>query len=73
MDATFVHRFSADHEAPRWPREALIWYTSCQILILRMLRAWFLYDFNVREPLDKVDVLEIPHQVYLATRQTEYW
>jgi hypothetical protein len=37
------------------------------------VRAWFLYDFNVREPLDKVDVLEIPHQVYLATRQTEYW
>ncbi len=35
--------------------------------------AWFLYDFNVTGPLDKEEVLTIPHEVYLATRQEDSW
>ncbi|EPE36891.1 hypothetical protein GLAREA_09054 [Glarea lozoyensis ATCC 20868] len=37
------------------------------------LRAWFVYDFNVTEPLDKTQVLTISHAVYHATRQGEPW
>ncbi|KAK0110166.1 hypothetical protein ONS95_002817 [Cadophora gregata] len=37
------------------------------------VRAWILYDFNVVEPLDKGQVLEIQHLVYHATRQGESW
>jgi hypothetical protein len=37
------------------------------------VKAWFLYDFNVTGPLDKVQVLAIPHEVYHATRQGESW
>lgn len=37
------------------------------------VRAWFLYDFNVTAPLNKEEVLVIPHEVYLATRQEDSW
>jgi hypothetical protein len=37
------------------------------------VNAWFLYDFNVRGPLDRTEVLTIRHEVYLATRQAESW
>lgn len=37
------------------------------------LRAWFLYDFNVMGSLDRGQILEIQHKVYLATWQGESW
>ncbi|KAH8585954.1 hypothetical protein B0O99DRAFT_93701 [Bisporella sp. PMI_857] len=37
------------------------------------VKAWFLYDFNVTGPLDKAEVMKIPHKVYLATRQEDSW
>jgi hypothetical protein len=37
------------------------------------VNAWFLYDFNVTGPLDKEEVLTIPHEVYHATRQADSW
>ena len=37
------------------------------------VNAWFLFDFNVTGPLDKGEVLTIPHKVYSATRQGESW
>ncbi|KAH8719337.1 hypothetical protein GQ44DRAFT_775471 [Phaeosphaeriaceae sp. PMI808] len=37
------------------------------------VNAWFLYDFNVTGPLDKGQILAIPHEVYHATRQGESW
>lgn len=37
------------------------------------VKAWFLYDFNVTRPLDKLEVIEIPHRVYHATRQENSW
>jgi hypothetical protein len=32
------------------------------------VNAWFLYDFNITGPLDKGQVLAIPHEAYYATR-----
>lgn len=37
------------------------------------VKAWFLYDFNVTSRLDKKQILMIPHEVYLATRQADSW
>ena len=37
------------------------------------VKAWFLYDFNVMGPLGKKELLETPHEVYLATRQNNSW
>lgn len=37
------------------------------------VKAWFIYDFNVTGPLDKAELMKIPHRVYLATRQEDSW
>ena len=34
------------------------------------IRRWFILDLNVVEPLYKDAVLQLPHQVYLASRQS---
>lgn len=37
---------------------------------LQPLRRWFILDLDVIQRLDKEDVLRLPHQVFLATRQS---
>jgi len=37
------------------------------------VNAWFLFDFNVKGSLSKEEVLAVPHEVYLATRQGDTW
>jgi hypothetical protein len=37
------------------------------------VKAWFLYNFNVTNTLDKAEVMKISHKVYLATRSEESW
>jgi hypothetical protein len=37
------------------------------------VKAWFLYDFNFTGPLDKNQILAIPHEVCHATRQKDSW
>jgi hypothetical protein len=37
------------------------------------VRAWFITDFNVTRSLTKEDVLTLPHEVYLASRQGDCW
>ena len=34
------------------------------------LRRWFILDLDVLQPLNKEDTLKLPHQVFLATRQS---
>jgi hypothetical protein len=34
---------------------------------------WFIYDLNVVSTLEKHELLEIPHQVFLASRQKDDW
>jgi methylsterol monooxygenase len=33
------------------------------------IKRWFILDVDVAQPLKKEDVLQPPHQVYLATQQ----
>ena len=33
------------------------------------LKRWFILDLGVTEPLKQEDVLQLPHQVYLASQQ----
>jgi hypothetical protein len=35
------------------------------------LKRWFIYDFNVKEPLADKQTLALPHEVYVASRQGE--
>jgi hypothetical protein len=37
------------------------------------VRTWFIIDFNVTCELSKEEVLALPHEVYLATRQGDSW
>ncbi|KAG9243543.1 hypothetical protein BJ878DRAFT_423360, partial [Calycina marina] len=37
------------------------------------VKAWFIVDFNVVAPLEKEELLTIPHEVYLATRHDNSW
>lgn len=37
------------------------------------IQRWFLYDLNVVTPLDKQEVLSIPHMVFLARRSGDKW
>lgn len=37
---------------------------------LEPLKRWFILDLNVTEPLSREDVLQLPHQVYLASQQS---
>lgn len=37
------------------------------------VRAWFLFDFDVKGPLTKGEVLALPHEVYHASRQGDAW
>lgn len=37
------------------------------------VRAWFIIDFNVTRSLSKEEVLALPHEVYLASRQGDHW
>jgi hypothetical protein len=37
------------------------------------LTTWFIYDFNVTSSLNTEELLNIPHQVYHATRQDDSW
>jgi hypothetical protein len=32
------------------------------------VKRWFIYDINVRGPLDREQLLDIPHQVFLACK-----
>lgn len=34
------------------------------------LKRWFILDLDVTQPLNQEDVLQIPHQVYLASQQS---
>lgn len=33
------------------------------------LKRWFILDLDVTQPLSEEDVLQLPHQVYLASQQ----
>jgi hypothetical protein len=37
------------------------------------VRAWFIIDFNITRSLSKEEILALPHEVYLATRQGDSW
>lgn len=37
------------------------------------VKAWFIIDFNVKCSLSKEEVLALPHEVYLASRQGDSW
>ena len=37
------------------------------------LKRWFIYDFNVKGPLTKDQTLELPHEVYNASRKGDNW
>ncbi|KAH8595096.1 hypothetical protein B0O99DRAFT_672303 [Bisporella sp. PMI_857] len=37
------------------------------------VNAWFIIDFNVKCSLSKEEVLALPHEVYLASRQGNSW
>lgn len=37
------------------------------------LKRWFILDLDVTQPLSKEDVLQLPHQVYLASHQGDKW
>jgi hypothetical protein len=37
------------------------------------LKRWFILDLNVIEKLDKTQVSQIPHEVYLASHQEHGW
>jgi hypothetical protein len=39
----------------------------------KLLKRWFIYDFNVEGPLTKEQTSAMPHEVYLASRQGENW
>jgi methylsterol monooxygenase len=34
------------------------------------LKRWFILDLDVTQPLNQEDVLQLPHQVYLASQQS---
>lgn len=36
---------------------------------LKPLKRWFIVDLDVVQPLNQEDVLQLPHQVYLASQQ----
>ncbi|KAJ0419686.1 hypothetical protein BJY00DRAFT_285740 [Aspergillus carlsbadensis] len=37
------------------------------------LKRWFIIDLNVKEPLSRESVVQIPHLVYLASYQQDKW
>ncbi|GAB1202902.1 hypothetical protein APSETT445_001526 [Aspergillus pseudonomiae] len=37
------------------------------------VKRWFIFDLNVRGELGADEVAQIPHQVYLASRQGDNW
>ncbi|KAF2653135.1 hypothetical protein K491DRAFT_694949 [Lophiostoma macrostomum CBS 122681] len=37
------------------------------------LKRWFIYDFNVEGPLTNEQTWSLPHDVYLASRQSKNW
>ncbi|KAF7587766.1 hypothetical protein BBP40_006726 [Aspergillus hancockii] len=37
------------------------------------VKRWFIFDLNVRGELDAAEVAQIPHRVYLASRQGDKW
>ncbi|KAL4923064.1 sterol desaturase family protein [Aspergillus undulatus] len=37
------------------------------------LKRWFIFDLNVKEPLSRNDVTQLPHLVYRASRQGDEW
>lgn len=37
------------------------------------VRVWFIYDLNVKDEKTKDEILDIPHYVYLATRNGDIW
>lgn len=37
------------------------------------VKRWFVYDLDVTESLDQSQLMEIPHQVYIASRKDNEW
>ncbi|KAB8076362.1 hypothetical protein BDV29DRAFT_170110, partial [Aspergillus leporis] len=40
---------------------------------VKPVKRWFVFDLNVRGELGAADVAQIPHRVYLASRQGDKW